>query len=719
MSITVGNRIWKSFDWVLSKTAAVTFDSIQFFNKRNPNPSFIPKWSDKPLLKSWEKSKPTLGWPRTTDSLCPDCVKEAREAILNGNKDWMDLVHEKVGEIKAQIVERDGQVWMAKECPVHGKYEDLMAVDSKFLAWIESQFPGRDIPAHNDEKLHRHGSSTVRHGRGAVLTVDLTNRCNMMCDPCFMDANQVGYVHELEWEEIKEILDNALLIKPRRQMSVQFSGGEPTMHPRFVDAVAYARQIGYNSVQAATNGIEFAKSKEFCRKAFDAGLRYAYLQFDGIGNDANSHRQVGNLFDVKLRAIENMHEAGIEIVLVTTIVNNVNNDQVGPIVKFAMENPRKISFVSFQPVSFTGRDEDITPERRMRQRYTLSHLAKDVSQQVGRIEPTRDWFPISFISTFASFADLVHGPESQWGSLSCGCHPNCGVGTALMVNKFTKEWAPVPRFLDAQGLTRDVNAITDAARGKKFSNFMMALALLKSYKPFQGPPSLKLKDLWAKFDKTWALSNNAEKKYGRTAPGRTFEDAVKRRDDPWNFLFIAGMWFQDLFNYDFRRTEMCIIPYATQQGEISFCAYNTGIGWRKIIENMYKNATVAEWYKNHGKHQIYAKGKKVDLNTYEHSLQIDAEDAARVRHLEHDIPLTAAEEDRIRRKKAFEEAAKVRKIYEELVLKKSSEPIVQIGSIDDILTAVPGATVKRVEPTNGAGAVTAPHSEAAATVAGD
>jgi uncharacterized radical SAM superfamily Fe-S cluster-containing enzyme len=61
----------------------------------------------------------------------------------------------------------------------------------------------------------------------------------------------------------------------------------------------------------------------------------------------------------------------------------VNNDQVGPIVKFAMENPKKISFVSFQPVSFTGRDEEITPERRIRQRYTLSHLAKDVSSQVG------------------------------------------------------------------------------------------------------------------------------------------------------------------------------------------------------------------------------------------------------------------------------------------------------------------------------------------------
>src|SRR6201981_2771423 len=629
MPNSVGTQIARSIDWVLCKTAAVTFNSIQYFNKRNPNPSVTPQWSDKPLLKSWEKSKPTLGFPRQTDSLCPGCVKEAREAIIAGKKDWRDLMREKVGEIKAQIIERDGQVWMVKDCPLHGHYEDMMAVDSKWLSWIEKQYPGRDIPAHNDEDLHKHGSSTVLYGRGSVLTVDLTNRCNMMCDPCFMDANQVGYVHELGWDEVKEILDNALKIKPRRQMSVQFSGGEPTMHPYFLDAVRYARKVGYNSVQAATNGIEFAKSKEFCKKAFEAGMRYAYLQFDGIGNDANGHRQIGNLFDVKLRAIENMHEAGIEIVLVVTIVNNVNNDQVGTVVKFAMENPKKIAFVSFQPVSFTGRDEDITPERRHRQRYTLSHLAQDVSRQVGKVEPTRDWFPISFISTFAGFADMVKGNESQWGSLSCGCHPNCGVGTALMINKETKEWAPVPRFLDAPSLTKDVTAITDAARSKGFSNFMMAMALLKNYKPFPGAPSLRLKDLWRKVDKTWALYKNSHRKYGRTNPDRTFEDAMKRRkEDPWNFLFIAGMWFQDLFNYDFRRTEMCIIPYATQQGEISFCAYNTGIGWRNIIEKMHMTATLTTWDEEKGPHEIFAGGKAVPLDSTAHSLKLN-EDAVR------------------------------------------------------------------------------------------
>jgi hypothetical protein len=78
-------------------------------------------------------------------------------------------------------------------------------------------------------------------------------------------------------------------------------------------------------------------------------------------------------------------------------------------------------------------------------------------------------------------------------------------------------------------------------------------------------------------------------------------------------------------------------------------------------------------------------------------LRIDDDDASRVRHLEHDIPQTAAEEDRIRRKKAFEEAAKVRRIYEELVLKKPQENVVQIGSIQQIQMAVPGAAVKPVQ----------------------
>ncbi len=601
---------------VAAKGAWAVFDKL---NSINPNPSFTPKWSDKPLLKSYQKSKPPLGWPRATDSLCPKCVPEIRQQILDGKLPVEVLMNEKAGEIKATIIERDGKILMVKDCPTHGHFEDVMAMDTEFFKHLEEVFPGRDIRAHNDEKLHHHGSSTVLHGRGSVLTIDLTNRCNMMCDPCFMDANQVGFVHELTWDEIKTMLDNAITIKPKRQMSVQFSGGEPTLSPYFLDAVAYARKVGYNSVQAATNGIEFAKSPEFAKQAAEAGLRYAYLQFDGIGNAANSHRLVGNLFDVKLQAIENLHKAGVEIVPVVTIVNDLNNEQVGRIIQFALDNPKRISFLSFQPVSFTGRDEAITDERRQAQRYTLSHLAHDVKNQTGLGEPTRDWFPISFMSTFSDWADLVHGPDKDWGSLSCGCHPNCGVGMAVMIDKETKEAVPVTAFLNGDTIAKDIAKVNDAARGKWMSIAGMTLALLKNYDPFKSPTHFKFTDLLKKFDKTFGATG---KDYGKVSGDRTETDIQKRRRDRWNFLFVAGMWFQDLFNYDFRRTEQCIIPYATQEGEISFCAYNTGVGWRNIVEKMHMTATLTKWYEEHGRHEIFAGGKKVGLETTDHTLNL-------------------------------------------------------------------------------------------------
>ena len=205
----------------------------------------------------------------------------------------------------AHIFERDGKVVIEKTCPQHGTFTDTLAINPAFLERLESLFPGRDFDAVTD-RLHNHGTSSIRHGRGAVLTIDLTNRCNMMCDPCFMDANQVGYVHELTLDEVKKLLDDALSVKPRRQMTVQFSGGEPTISPIFLDSVRYAREVGYFSVQAATNGIRFAQDPEFAQQAREAGMRIAYLQFDGVTEAANAHRKVGNLFDVKLRAIENL-----------------------------------------------------------------------------------------------------------------------------------------------------------------------------------------------------------------------------------------------------------------------------------------------------------------------------------------------------------------------------------------------------------------------------
>jgi 7,8-dihydro-6-hydroxymethylpterin dimethyltransferase len=206
--------------------------------------------------------------------------------------------------------------------------------------------------------------------------------------------------------------------------------------------------------------------------------------------------------------------------------------------------------------------------------------------------------------------------------LSCGCHPNCGTGMAVMIDKETKEAVPVTAFLKGDQLAKDIARVNDAARGKFLTVVGMALCLMKNYDPFKSPTHFKLMDLLKKFDKNF---NATGKNYGKVGPDRTIDDVMKRRNDRWNFLFIAGMWFQDLFNYDFRRTEQCIIPYATQEGEISFCAYNTGVGWRNIIEKMHMTATLTKWYEEHGRHEIFAGGKNVKMETTEHGLVLKDE----------------------------------------------------------------------------------------------
>jgi len=585
----------------LSRASSLAWPILEKLNETFPGQPIQPRWAPEPLQTRKHRTYPQLGWPRKTDSLCPRCVKEVRTEVLSGEADLSTLVDGKPGEIKADIIERDGKILMVKECPKHGRFEDVMSIDPKFLARIEGLYPGRDFLSPISE-LRNHGTSSVKYGRGAVLTVDLTNRCNMMCDPCFMDANQVGYVHELEWDEIQKILDDSLTVQPRRQMSIQFSGGEPTLSPHFLRAIEYARKVGYFAVQCATNGVLFAQDPELAKQAKAAGLRMAYLQFDGVTNEANSHRKVGNLFDVKLRAIENLHAAGIDVILVVTVANGVNNDQVGPIVEFAIENADKITVVSFQPVSFTGRDEDVTDERRIAQRYTLSHLAHDLKTQTGFIEPLRDWFPLSAMGPFSDLTDQLLGENTDFGSVKCGCHPNCGIGTVLFVNKKTGQMIPLTKFLDMDQLLLDIQTITDGAHGRAVTLAELLVALLKNFKSDQAPPGYGFLDLVKQF---MSQTGARGKKIG--------EHESDAREFEWRVLFVAGMWFQDLFNYDFRRTEMCIIPYGTQMGEISFCAYNTGVGWRNIIEQMKANATVADWNRTKGRHPVYAKGQDLDI----------------------------------------------------------------------------------------------------------
>jgi uncharacterized radical SAM superfamily Fe-S cluster-containing enzyme len=538
-------------------------------------------------------------------------VPEIRKKITRGEVSLEEVLKARPGEIKAQLVEEAGRILMRKKCEEHGSFEDVLSTNPAFTRRIEGLFFGRDFQSIQDSEIHGHGSSSIKYGRGTVLTVDLTNRCNMMCTPCFTDANQVGYVHEPDLAEIKAILDRAVSFKPRRQIIILFSGGEPTISPHFLEAVAYAKNIGFYRILAATNGIRFAQSEEFTRQARDAGLHGTYLQFDGITNEVNQHRGVKNLFDVKAQAIENMAKVGMKTTLVTTVVNTINREAIGPIVDFAIKNVDKVQTVVFQPISFTGRDEGISDELRQAQRYTLSQMVEDLREQLGKDwDPMHDWFPLSTYSAFTGLMDILQGPDASWGWSACNCHPDCGVFSLLVVNRRTHEWIPLFEFFDYEQFMRDVTVITDTARGKLLTEAQLAMAIARNYRSEKAPPGFPISQIINLFRPSSEKADSDR------------NDRMKTRSssDEWRVLCVEGMWFQDLWTYDFRRTEMCVIPYGTEEGEISFCAYNTGIGWRQIVECMHKTAGLAEWHQSHGKHEIYTKGRAVELATTEHEL---------------------------------------------------------------------------------------------------
>jgi 7,8-dihydro-6-hydroxymethylpterin dimethyltransferase len=272
-----------------------------------------------------------------------------------------------------------------------------------------------------------------------------------------------------------------------------------------------------------------------------------------------------------------------------------------------------------------------------------------------------------------------------------------------MIDKETKEAVPVTAFLNADRLAKDIARVNDAARGKFLTMAGAALALIRNYEPKNAPTHFSIFSLLTKFDKCFGATG---RNYGKVSADRTMDDIKKRRADRWNFLFIAGMWFQDLFNYDFRRTEQCIIPYATQEGEISFCAYNTGVGWRNIIEKMHMTSSLTKWYEEHGRHEIFAGGKKVGLekeSKYDLVLnQAHVDSAANDTFDKSGIAKNAREEKmRARDQKLKEDAenARMAKLYRKEILKEPELPggFVAIGEIGGLGGIKAAASVNKVE----------------------
>lgn len=585
---------------VSSKAASAAWSAAQFVNKSLPESQLpTPSWSNSPLRKKKERTFPPLG-PRWTRSVCPKCLLEIRDDILHNGLPERNLTDE-TAAVEAEVLEEAGRVLLRKSCDRHGPFEDTLASDAQFFWKMERLYPGRDYERFDTDA---HGIHAARYGRGSYVLVDLTTRCNMKCSPCFMDANQLDHVYEPDLPEIKALLDHAAAARPRREFNILFSGGEPTISPHLLPAIEYAASIGLKRLHVATNGIRFAEDAEFARAARTAGLHGVFLQIDGMTEEKNAHRGIANYLDVKLKAIENIRAAGMRVTLQVTVINAVNNDALGSIIEFATKNSESIFGVLFQPIMFSGRDEDVDNETRYRERYTLSQLASDLQTQTEMSwEPLRDWWPMASYSVFSTFADMLQ-PNRDRGAVVVNSHPDSAVFSAIIVNRGTGEWHPIGSFFNVEQFLGDLEQIIDAARGPLLSRTQALFSVLRNLDVSKAPKDLRAIDLFHVFQQCMV----------RTAAGGSDLWSTRLYDnDRWGIMFIGGMWFQDLFNYELPnlQTSTAVVadpgldPAYCAGTEVAFSFKNAG-GWRQIVEAARCAPSLSKWHKEHGRHPIYA-----------------------------------------------------------------------------------------------------------------
>jgi len=497
--------------------------------------------------------------PKKTASLCPVCKKV----------------------LKAEVFEKDGKVMIRKECDEHGVFEDVYWSDVEMFLKAEKwmapeqkvknpKYPVVDGCPFDCGLCDAHKTPTL------LANIDITNRCNLRCPICFANANASGYVYELSYKQVVAML-RLLMENEPKPYAIQFSGGEPTIHPDFLKMVKAAKELGFAQIQVATNGLKLAENADFAQQLVDAGMNTVYLQFDGIDERVYELARGRKLFEVKKKAIEacrNTKPKPLSTVLVPTIVNTINDDQIGKIFRFAIENIDVIRGINFQPVSFSGRIED---EDRKKQRFTIPDLAKRLEEETNGLISRKDWYPVPCVVPLFELATAMDGKIRAEFTI----HPHCGMATYVFVRG--DKIIPITHFVDVDAFLEDAKRIAEEIKGSKLAKIKglaKAMKLLKYIDEEKMPEGINVKGLI------------------RELLGKRDRSTLAKFH--WQSLYIGTMHFQDLYNYDIQRVMRCGIHYVTPDGRIiPFCAYNTGPTYREEVEKRF-SIPLEEWRKKYG-----------------------------------------------------------------------------------------------------------------------
>ncbi|WP_029897733.1 radical SAM (seleno)protein TrsS [Desulfohalovibrio reitneri] len=359
-----------------------------------------------------------------TRSLCPVCL----------------------ARVPARRILRNGEARLEKTCPKHGDFSTVIwRGEPSFSGWKRPKTPSRPPVRATTESAGCPFDCGLcpEHAQHTCTTLlEVTDRCDLGCPVCFARSGAHGDDPGLPVlrERLVRIRETA------GACTLQLSGGEPTMRDDLPLLVEAAAGLDFSLVQLNTNGLRFAAEPDFARILLDAGLQSVFLQFDSVRDEAYLRLRGNSLWERKQQALDALLEAGLGVVLVSTLVPGVNTRDIGALIRYGLKRHPGVRGVHFQPVSYFGRYPMAPSDA---DRLTLPEVMTAVEKQTDGAIPASDFLPPGCEHALCSFHATYLVSES--GALQrlgqCGCSPGpakASDGARKAVRTTSQRWRPAP-----------------------------------------------------------------------------------------------------------------------------------------------------------------------------------------------------------------------------------------------------------------------------------
>jgi 7,8-dihydro-6-hydroxymethylpterin dimethyltransferase len=366
-----------------------------------------------------------------TTSVCPECLSRN----------------------PAQRVARGEDVYLCKTCPSHGEFRTVIwRGQPDFESWSRPKLPSHPetpFTAVDRGCPYDCGLCPEHRQQSCCVLLEVTARCDLGCPVCFASANGAAVPGSDPDLSVVESWYRQLLAAGG-PFNIQLSGGEPCLRDDLPQIIALGRSLGFTFFQLNTNGLRLARDTAYLQRLAEAGLSTVFLQFDGTTDAIHVRLRGRALAGLKMTAIENCIRQGVGVVLVPTLVPDVNVDSIGAIIRFALQLAPAIRGVHFQPISYFGR-YPMPPEDA--DRITIPEVIRAIETQTGGALRKENFRPpggenalCSFHGNFVIMQDGSLAPlTSHASSKDCCGSPQLAKDGAAKSRAFVSvQWAAPP-----------------------------------------------------------------------------------------------------------------------------------------------------------------------------------------------------------------------------------------------------------------------------------